>query len=647
MRAREVALQRARDLVQLEKVAIQALLKAFVRVEDQALRQGKDFMLLTSDLDDVAKVINEMRMAAHAQSVARVRERTGLLLETKWPITTKALRVLDEDGIGAIERNYGTQTAALMSKLTVDLEKGVRKAAAQAIDSGLPVKSAVKTFFAKSGLDETKYHQFSTIVRTQLQLTYSSAQAQELSKPEIAQQLWGYEYVTVGDSRVRAEHAALDGTRLPKDDPFWRRFLPPNGWNCRCQAIPIFQEEPVIKPPDDVEPQPGFDFEPGNIVLDPINVKEPEIQALPVDELRRRLEGENVGPARRERLLKKIAKAEAREAKKAEKPVKKAGKKAATKKASAKKVVDPAVRAARKAARAAKRAEKRALKVAQKQVDKVVPPTKVKTQVGSAESAITIHATEINKHKADVAKLIELKRVGRENLPPSDRELLDTLDDRVAFNNAKLNRQIHDTIAEASRARETNKATDVEYRATGPTGGKMTHQGAADAADWLNAHGNRDLLKVTMVPVEVSPIARAYTTGTKIVANKACEERVLLHEWAHQYELSYFRVKDRVAEFSKKRQGSEKLSRISPKLMSHEKSYKDDWFKAVAACHYDKSREQLEIIASYVGKDYGGKATEIISVGMELMRANPAAFAAADPEWFDLVEGVMTGRYGQ
>lgn len=41
-------------------------------------------------------------------------------------------------------------------------------------------------------------------------------------------------YKTVGDERVRPEHAQWDNTVLPIDDPFWNTHYPPNGWGCRC-----------------------------------------------------------------------------------------------------------------------------------------------------------------------------------------------------------------------------------------------------------------------------------------------------------------------------------------------------------------------------------------------------------------------------
>ena len=50
------------------------------------------------------------------------------------------------------------------------------------------------------------------------------------------------EYSTVGDNKVRAAHALLDGVRKPVDDPFWSRYYPPNGWNCRCDVIAVPDE---------------------------------------------------------------------------------------------------------------------------------------------------------------------------------------------------------------------------------------------------------------------------------------------------------------------------------------------------------------------------------------------------------------------
>lgn len=47
------------------------------------------------------------------------------------------------------------------------------------------------------------------------------------------------QYRTAGDGKVREEHAILHNTTLPPSDPFWDKYLPPNGWNCRCTVVQV------------------------------------------------------------------------------------------------------------------------------------------------------------------------------------------------------------------------------------------------------------------------------------------------------------------------------------------------------------------------------------------------------------------------
>ena len=47
------------------------------------------------------------------------------------------------------------------------------------------------------------------------------------------------QYRTANDDRVREEHALLHNTTLPASDPFWDKYYPPNGWNCRCTVVQV------------------------------------------------------------------------------------------------------------------------------------------------------------------------------------------------------------------------------------------------------------------------------------------------------------------------------------------------------------------------------------------------------------------------
>lgn len=51
------------------------------------------------------------------------------------------------------------------------------------------------------------------------------------------------QYRTAGDERVREAHRQLDGTTLPPSDKFWERYLPPNGWNCRCNVVQVLRDD--------------------------------------------------------------------------------------------------------------------------------------------------------------------------------------------------------------------------------------------------------------------------------------------------------------------------------------------------------------------------------------------------------------------
>jgi len=46
-------------------------------------------------------------------------------------------------------------------------------------------------------------------------------------------------YVAVMDAKTRPSHAALNGRTFRADDPFWRHFSPPLGFNCRCRKEPL------------------------------------------------------------------------------------------------------------------------------------------------------------------------------------------------------------------------------------------------------------------------------------------------------------------------------------------------------------------------------------------------------------------------
>ena len=51
------------------------------------------------------------------------------------------------------------------------------------------------------------------------------------------------QYRTAQDERVRETHQTLHDITLPKEDPFWDKYFPPNGWRCRCTTVQVLSRK--------------------------------------------------------------------------------------------------------------------------------------------------------------------------------------------------------------------------------------------------------------------------------------------------------------------------------------------------------------------------------------------------------------------
>lgn len=141
---------------------------------------------------------------------------------------------LSDEQIQAVFDSYGPAARKVVEGFIPAVNEKLERAvsvphAPSARDAAIP--DLLKAFDA-TGLTKDKPWLIETTFRTQSQLGFAVGQHIANQDPAIKEILWGQEYVTVGDDRVRPEHAALDGLRLPIDDPRWQEITPPNGWNC-------------------------------------------------------------------------------------------------------------------------------------------------------------------------------------------------------------------------------------------------------------------------------------------------------------------------------------------------------------------------------------------------------------------------------
>lgn len=146
------------------------------------------------------------------------------------------------------------------------------------------------------------------------------------------------------------------------------------------------------------------------------------------------------------------------------------------------------------------------------------------------------------------------------------------------------------------------------------------------------------------------------STGGGIRVSIDTPTKTYMHEYGHQIEDGNPEAKDLCTEFLNKRTAGEKIQKFQKTMPGYgykryEKGSADGFGKAHAELfpEFDTNNR-----AYYTGKRYDDQpfgasskyigATEIYSMGMELLHRNPAKFAKVDPEWFDLVTGIATGR---
>lgn len=270
---RQVHLRFVKDLQAAERRAMMVAIRMQVRIKRMVMKiikSGVIPMEFASSIADVyAEPVTEAMQTADllGRKRARVTARdAGLKLDIH-DATVSYFNRNDPDAVTEALDTHRQTALTAVKGLAADMEAKIRDALRESVLRGEPLaksKSRMQEVFASIGLTPKNKGQIEGLIRTQTQLAFSAGRwkAERLDK-DIDEMLWGYKYVTAGDSRVRDEHANLDGVVLPKDHPFWKTFMPPNGFNCRCQAIPLYDQTPVKFPPRVAEPDKTFNFNVG------------------------------------------------------------------------------------------------------------------------------------------------------------------------------------------------------------------------------------------------------------------------------------------------------------------------------------------------------------------------------------------------
>ena len=296
------ATQQDNERMRLENIGVSAgrsLGRRLRAAVVKAFSHGDDLQAAMNPiLQDIIQLLTGNMSAAHLAGRRRAVISAGNILHTRSLALASAANAFDgavkfvqdrlklsEIDVAVLNQSYGPTATRIVGEIGSVVEKGSLQAVEIAVEQGAHTRETVnilRTQLDKAGLTNVQPYLLETIARTQTQLAYGAGRWNVNQDPAIDEILWGYEYVTVGDDRVRPKHETLNGTRYPKNDPLLQEIWPPNGFDCRCTMIEIYFEGTPNRPAeteivDGVEVVPGADagwaFNPGVVHADGMRLR--------------------------------------------------------------------------------------------------------------------------------------------------------------------------------------------------------------------------------------------------------------------------------------------------------------------------------------------------------------------------------------
>lgn len=256
--AQRLALLHDRDRRALELVGVRAAAKIGLIARQKAadaLKAGNDPAKALRDVllgrgtrePGIVPLVRDAMVAGHLKGRQRAAKTVAPAFRSRAKIKlagtayddaidwlTKRLAA-DPADIAALAKMYEAPALQVARNFTDAVSQRIQSAILDTTREGGGVKDGIKALgqaFEDAGMAPAQDYALETLYRTQTQLAYGAGRWNSLQDEAVQDVLWGYEYVTVGDDRVRETHAAMEGTRAPKDDALWKRWWPPAGYNC-------------------------------------------------------------------------------------------------------------------------------------------------------------------------------------------------------------------------------------------------------------------------------------------------------------------------------------------------------------------------------------------------------------------------------
>lgn len=235
-----------------------------------------DVLFVTTAMADMAGQLMVAGREAQVVKLAKGEETPPpplSFLDLPWSDAINAFRkrgLVRESDFQTLLGDYAQRSAVARRLMLDQIQSEVMRHLDDAITNGETFDEfagKVDTLTGKLGLSPGKPSYLQTVFRTNVQSAYGAGRYKAIRNPIVMRARPFVQYRTVGDTRVREEHDALDGHTFRSDDPVWYRVAPPNGYNCRCSMVTLSDDEAKDLEisddiPDDYQATPGFDQPP-------------------------------------------------------------------------------------------------------------------------------------------------------------------------------------------------------------------------------------------------------------------------------------------------------------------------------------------------------------------------------------------------
>lgn len=238
-----------------------------LRSEDEALTTALTTTMAASHLTAIGLTKDIYR----AKGINLKTDQDQLALSASGALRAAGRRSKASGLIPSLRELYKPRATKQIAIVQDAIEQVVAAAVRETIAQGLPTAQAiasVRSAMTNAGLSFDQPWAYETMVRTETNLAYSAGRQHFNNDPAVSEILHSMEYSAVGDARTRPNHLDYDGTIAPVDDPIWQSITPPNGYNCRCTLIEVFDDEAPSQPTDTSKlpaPDEGFSFNPADI----------------------------------------------------------------------------------------------------------------------------------------------------------------------------------------------------------------------------------------------------------------------------------------------------------------------------------------------------------------------------------------------